>query len=83
MEDGKCDSKVSYEWQQELQDWAHPKNTLAIPKFRIVVVAYIRKRQTMPSGITDGRSDKGLPTNLNSVLPVPLSRKPFGFLFPH
>ena len=33
--------------------------------------------------LSDFRSDKGLPTNLNSVIPVPLSRKPFGFLFPH
>jgi hypothetical protein len=45
----------------------------------VVPVAYIRKQQTMP---LDRRSDKGLPTNLNSVIPVPLSRKPSGFLFP-
>ena len=32
---------------------------------------------TMPS---DRQSDKGLSTNLNSVIPVPLSRKPFRVL---
>ena len=34
----------------------------------------------MPSDVSDRRSDKGLPTNLNSVLPVPLSREPFRVL---
>ena len=52
-----------------------------VPKIqsRIDVVASIRKRQTMPS---DRRSDKGFTANSNSVIPVPLSRKPSGFLFP-
>ena len=45
---------------------------------RIDVVAYNRKRQTMPS---DRRSDKGLPTISNSVLLV-LRGHPLGFLFP-
>ena len=45
---------------------------------RIDVVAYNRKRQTMPS---DRRSDKGLPAKSKWVSPGPLSRKPFGFLF--
>ena len=54
---------------------------MGIPKIqsRIDVVASIGKRQTMPS---DRRSDKGFTVNSNSVIPVPLSRKPFGFLFP-
>jgi hypothetical protein len=65
----ECDSKVSNEY------WmiAGPER---VPKVRIDLVAYIRKWETMPSDRSDRRSDKGLPTNLNSVLPVPLSRKP-------
>ena len=51
----------------------------ATPKVRIDIVAYNRKRQTMPS---DRRSDKGLPTISNSVLPVLYRGSPLGFLFP-
>ena len=46
-------------------------------KVRIDVIAYNRKRRMMPD---DRRSDKGLPTRSERVLPVPLSRKPFRVL---
>ena len=48
-------------------------------KLEFDVVASIRKGQMMPS---DLRGDKGFTANSNSVIPVPLSRKPSGFLFP-
>ena len=51
---------------------AHSKNTIGID-----VIAYNRKRRMMPP---DRRSDKGLPTRSERVLPVPLSRKPFRVL---
>ena len=69
--------------QDYLRELGALDRTSSIPKIRIdLVVAYIRKHQMLPP---DRRSDKGLlglPTNLNSVSPGPLSRKPSGFLFP-
>ena len=47
--------------------------TERVPKIQSLKV----ELKTMPS---DRRSDKGSPTISNSVLPVPLSRKPFRIL---